>query len=261
MKRWRAALVGLLALFLIGFGLLWFLPASWAVPLLATRLPGIRLEQVSGLLWDGRAGQVLSAKGEDLGQLSWQLSRRALLGETRLQLNLHGARMDFAGRMEGHSASEAIWMDVHLRTDLALLGPIPLLPMGQPLGVLHVDADRVQLHGGWPLELDARVRWEKAALLTPRNGNVSLGNLLITVQGSTSVLAGQVQDDGSGPLSINGQFQLSPLARRLTATAAPRHPNSALEWWLGGLGPADASGKTHINYSGGLAAAIPEGAR
>ncbi|WP_445146179.1 type II secretion system protein N [Dyella sp. Tek66A03] len=261
MKRWRAVWIGLLAVLLIGFGLLWFLPASWAVPMLAARLPAVRLQQVSGLLWDGRAGQVLSAKGEDLGRVSWRLSRRALLGETRLQLNLHGTRMDFAGRMVGPSAAEATWMDVHLRADLGLLGPLPMLPIGQPRGVIRVDAERVQLHGGWPQELDARVRWENAGLLTPRNGNVALGNLLISVQGSAGVLAGHVQDDGSGPLRIDGRFQLSPLARRLTATAAPREPNPALQRWLAGLGPTDAGGKTHIHYSGGLAAAMPEGTR
>ena len=166
--------MGLLAVLLIGFGLLWFLPASWAVPMLAARLPGVRLEHVSGLLWDGRADQVLSAKGEDLGRVSWQLSRRALLGETELQLNLHGTRMDFAGRMVGPSAADATWMDVHLRADLGLLGPLPMLPLGQPRGVLRVDAHRVQLHGGWPQELDARVRWENAALLTPRQRSSGL---------------------------------------------------------------------------------------
>jgi general secretion pathway protein N len=169
--------------------------------------------------------------------------------------------MDFGGRMEGQSAGEAVWMDVHLRADLGLLGPVPMLTMGQPRGVLRVDASRVQLHGGWPQEVDARVRWEGASLLTPRNGIVSLGNLLIRVQGGAGVLAGHLQDDGSGPLSINGQFQLSPLARRLTATAALRGPNPVLQRWLTALGPTDAGGKTHINYSGGLAAAMPGGTR
>ncbi|MFC4528517.1 type II secretion system protein N [Dyella halodurans] len=261
MKRWRAALIGLMAVALIGFGLLWFLPASWALPVLATRLPGVRLQQVSGLLWDGRAGQVLSAKGEDLGQVDWQLSRRALLGDTRLQLNLHGTRLDFSGRMEGQGVGEATWMDVHLRADMGLFGPIIALPMGQPRGVVRLAASRVQLHGGWPQELDGKLRWDEASLLTPRNGNLSLGNLLISVQGSGGVLAGRVQDDGSGPLRIDGEYQLSPLARRFSATAAARGPNPALQRWLNGLGPTDAGGKTHINYSGGLAAAIPEGAR
>ena len=253
--------MGLLAVLLIGLGVLWFLPASWAMPMLATRLPGVRLQQVSGLLWDGRAGQVLSAKGEDFGRLDWQLSRRALLGETRLKLNLHGTRMDFAGRMEGQSAMDATWMDVHLRADMGLLGPAMTLPMGQPRGVIRLDANRVQLHGGWPQELDARVRWEEARLLTPRNGDIALGTVLIGVQGSGGVLAGHVRDDGSGPLRIDGQFQLSPLARRLSATVAPRDPDPALLHWLSGLGPTDASGRTHITYSGGLAAAMPEGAR
>lgn len=254
-------LAGLLALLAIGFLLLWFLPARWAMPWLASRLPGVRLQAVSGLLWDGRAGQVLSSRGENLGQVSWQLSRRALLGDTLFSVNLSGPRVDFSGQMAGRNGADALWTDVHLHADLNLLPANITLPMGRPRGTVELTASRIQLHGGWPLELEAQVQWQRATLLTPRHGEVSLGTLQLALKGSNGVIGGHLQDDGQGPLHIDGELQLSPLARRLTAQASTRGANAPLQRWLTSLGSTDAGGITHINYSGGLAAAIPEGRR
>ncbi len=261
MKRWRRALAGLLALLAIGFLLLWFLPARWAMPWLASRLPGVRLQEVSGLLWDGRAARVLTARGENLGQVSWQLSRRALWGDTLFRVNLSGPRLGFTGQMAGRNGADALWTDVHLHADLALLPANITLPMGRPRGAVELTASRIQLRGGWPLELDAQLLWQRAALLTPRHGEVSLGALQLAVQGSNGVVTGHVQDDGQGPLRLDGQLQLSPLARRFTAQASTRGANIPLQRWLSSLGSTDAGGITHINYSGGLAAAMPGGGR
>ena len=84
--------MGLLALLVAAFALLWFLPARWALPWLDARLNGVRLQDVSGLVWNGKAARVLSARGENLGALQWQLSRMALFGDNRLHLELHGDR-------------------------------------------------------------------------------------------------------------------------------------------------------------------------
>ncbi|MHA6204436.1 type II secretion system protein N [Dyella soli] len=261
MKHWRTALVGLLALLLTGFALLWFLPASWAMPLLAPRLNGVRLSDVSGSLWDGAAGQVLSARNENLGRVNWQLSRLALLGEQRLRVDMHGPRLDFTGSMEGGSATEAVWTDVQMRADLGLFGAAASLPGGQARGTLAMTAGHVRLSGGWPLEMDASITWQPAAMRVPRLGELPLGTLLLTLHSSKGVVEGTLHDDGSGPLQVAGRLQLSPLGRRFTAEAKPREPNAGLQRWLSGLGTTDARGVTHINYSGGLAAALPEGKR
>lgn len=261
MKRWRAALVGLLALLAIVFLLLWFLPARWATPWLASRLPGVRLQEVSGQIWDGHAGQVLSARGEKLGEVSWQLSRRALLGDTLFSVNMTGPRLNFSGKMAGRDGTNALWTDVHLQADLSLLPANFALPVGRPRGSVELTAPRIQLHGGWPLELDAQLQWQRAALLTLRNGEVSLGTLQLTLEARNGVIGGHLQDDGQGPLHIDGQLQLSPLARRFTAQASTRGVNAPLQRWLASVGSTDASGTTHINYSGGLAAAMSGGGR
>ena len=157
MKHWRIALAGLQGLLLIGVVLAWFLPARWVLPLLAGRLGGIRLEQVSGLLWDGHAGRVVSAKGEDLGRLDWQLSRSALLlREPECLVDLQGLRLQFHGRMRGYGATEALWTDVHMRADLDLLNAHLTLPGGKPRGTLKADVPKAQLQAA------GRLCWMRA---------------------------------------------------------------------------------------------------
>lgn len=259
MKHWRTAWAGLLALLAIGLIVVCFLPARWALPWLAPRMNGLRLQAVSGSVWDGQAGQVLSPRGENLGRVSWQLSRSALWGEQQLQVNLQGPRVDFSGRMNGRSGSDAHWTDVQMRADLAVFGHALALPLGQPGGVVQVSARDVQLHGGWPLSLDAQLHWQDAILNAPRRGELALGNLHMQLRAGNGVIEGHLQDDGQGPLHIDGQLQLSPLARRFVAQAQAREPGSPVQRWLQGLGTTDAKGMTHIHYSGGLAAALPGG--
>lgn len=260
MKPWRIASAGLLGLLLIGAVLVWFFPARWALPLLAGRLNGIQLQRVSGSIWHGSAEQVLSARGEDLGRLDWQLSRRALLGDRQLQVDLQGPHLSFRGRMAGTGAADSLWTDVHLDADLDQLGQKLTLPAGKPRGTVQFTASKAQLRGGWPLALDAQLHWQDASLHTPRQGVLPLGDLQLSLHGSNGVVEGHLYDSGKGPLHIDGGLQASPLAWRFHAVAAPRHDAlPALRRWLAGFGAIDADGVTHIQYSGGLAAAMPGG--
>lgn len=257
MKLWRIAIASLLVVVFLGFALLWFLPARWAMPLLQGRLGGMQLQDVSGLVWNGRAGRVLSAKGENLGALQWQLSRFALIGDNRLHVELHGPRVDFAGSMSGRQATDALWTDVQMRIDLDVLGAGPQVLGGWPRGTLRARAGSIELRGGWPWSMDARVQWQAATLRLPRQGDLFLGDVGADLHAVNGVIDGRLRDEGNGPLHLDGRLQLSPLARRLNAVAAPRGNDPALRRWLATFGNVDADGVTHINYSGGLAAAIP----
>jgi general secretion pathway protein N len=256
LKVWRRALVGVAILLLAGLVLLWFLPARLAMPWLDARMGGMQLQGVSGLLWDGRAERVVTAKGQNLGALQWQLSRLALVGDNRLHVELHGEKVDFVGSMRGDKAADATWTDVQMRLDLQVLGTGPLVLGGWPRGTLRATANTIQLRGGWPWSLDTRVHWQDAVLRLPRQGDLRMGNLHADLRAVNGVIEGHVQDDGDGPLRVDGRLQLSPLGRRFLAVAAPRGPQPDLQRWLSDFGVTDTDGVTHINYSGGLAAAI-----
>jgi Anti-sigma regulatory factor (Ser/Thr protein kinase) len=266
LKHLRKYLPGLGLVLLAAALLLWFLPARWAMPWLAPRLHGLRLQQVQGLLWDGRADQVVAADGRVLGRLQWQLSRRALLGTLRLQLDFDGPQLAFSGGMQRLPEGRIALHEVNVRAELAALdhyisdhgglNHYGTSPLGQPRGELRLTVDHALLQGGWPLQLQAQAQWRHAVVHT-HGGDVALGDLQWQAQAQDGVIQAQVHDDGNGPLHADGQMRLSPLGFRLDAVLRPRQTDPALRRWLAGLGQPAADGSVHIRRSSGLAGSLP----
>ena len=259
LKTLKKILPAVAVLLLAAAAALWWLPARWVLPLLQSSLHGLRLQQVGGTLWDGRAGQMLAPDGRALGQLQWQLSHRALFGQIELQVDFDGPQFAFHGYMRKLPAGQVAWSGVQARVELsALADPRLRLPLGQPQGELALHAEHALLQGGWPLEMQAGLQWRHAAMHM-KNGDVALGNLHGTLAAQDGVIHAQWQDDGEGPLRTTGDLQLSPLGWRLTAELQPRQEDPSLRRWLAALGKPDADGKMHIERSGGLAAAWKQG--
>jgi general secretion pathway protein N len=256
LKYLRKSLAGLGVLILVAGLLAWFLPASWALPWIEPQLHGLRLQQVQGQLWDGRAGQVLNPQGSPVGQLQWRLSRRALLGQVRLQLDFQGPHLTFSGAMQRLPDNQVQWRGVSVHAELAALLPRVALPQGQPLGELQLMVDQAVLQGGWPLQMDGRAQWLHAVMRT-RSGDVALGDLQWQAHAQGGVIEVQLHDDGRGPLQADGQLQLSPLGWRLDAKLRARQTDPALRHWLAGLGQSGADGVVHIQRSGGLGDSLP----
>ena len=176
LKYLRNTLVALVLLVALAAALLWFLPARWALPWIEPQLQGLQLQQVHGLLWNGEAEAVSSVDGQELGQLHWRLSRRALLGDVRLQLKFDGPQLRFSGVVRRLPDSACAVDDLRLHADLALWKPI-LPPLGRPLGELRLTAEHVLLQGGWPLQLHAHgllaARGGAHRMATLRSGNAT----------------------------------------------------------------------------------------
>ncbi|WNL45320.1 type II secretion system protein N [Dyella sp. BiH032] len=237
-----------------------YLPAAWVRPQLEARLRGGRLEGLSGTVWEGHADRLLASNGGDLGQLDWQLSRRALLGDTQLSVDLHGAWGRLTAQMRKLEGKREEWSQVHVDGDLAQLSA-RLAPNAAGLqGQLTIDNARVVLQGRWPLELDAVAQWSDARLPGDQR-ELSLGNLQLRANGAGGVVNATVKDDGDGPLQLAGRLALSPLGWKYDIKARPREPDPALRDWLAGFGRLAADGSMHVERSGGLAAIMGKGNR
>lgn len=251
MKLLRKSLIALAALMLAAALMLWFLPARWAMPWIEPQLHGLHLQQVQGSVWNGRAGAVVAADGQALGQLQWQLSRRALLGQLQLQLRFEGPQLAFSGSARRLADARIEIDNVDARAQLAALDAYVASPLGQPRGELQLTIGHALLQGGWPMQLQAQAQWPDA-LMHARNGDVALGTLQAHAQAQGGVVQGQLRDGGHGPLQVDGELQLSPLGWRLDATLRPRQTDPALRHWLAGLGTPAADGSVHVRRSGGL---------
>lgn len=256
MKYLRRGLAALGLLLLVIAVLVWFLPARWVMPWLQPQPHSVQLHDVHGLLWEGSAAEVSTADGTRLGALHWRLSRRLLLGDLRLQLELHGPQVDFSGALRRLPQNKLEWRAVQARVDLAIVPAGMSLPFGQPQGEVSAAIEHAVLQGGWPLQLAADIRWQDAALTTDTDV-VPLGDLHARVTANGGVISAQAADDGQGPLQLDGQLAASPLGYRLNATLGDRTGNLALHRWLSRLGTPDADGMIHLHNNGGLAATLP----
>lgn len=251
MKVWRVGLWVLGAVLLAALSLLWFLPARWVLPSLQARLQGLRLEGVSGSLWDGHADRLIGFDGRVLGQVDWQLSRLSLFGHAGLSLQLNGPQLAFRGQLQRLGDDSVHWQDVHLRLDLGMV--THATPWGRPQGTLELDIPEVLVQNQWPMRLVASGQWRDAAAQA-KQGTVSLGTLTWQAQSNNGVLTGSVADAGApGPLQVSGSFELSTLGWHYRLEAVPRGRQPALQRWLTTMGPVASDGTLRLEQRGGVA--------
>lgn len=254
MKWLRRVALGVVVLLLASGVFYWFLPAGVAVPLFASRAKGLVLDDLSGTLWDGRAGRVTTRDGRELGQLTWRLGRDAILGRIHLQLHMDGRAGRFDGHMERTDPDAVHWTGLDFRLDAAALaGPASPQDLA-PLGVVEGRVPRADLQGNWPVALDADIRWRTAAVRTPE-GVVALGNLALKAASVDGVLRATLADDGQGPLATRVALAASPLGWRLDGRLAPRAPDTALSHLIARAGPLGRDGAVTLQRKAGLAPA------
>lgn len=251
MKTLRVWLIGVAVVLLALAATVWFLPARWTLTMLGPRLHGLRLAQVGGLLWDGHAGRVSTAAGEDLGRVQWTLSRRALLGELRAHLALQRPGLSFAGDVRRVAPGEVVWRHVELRADAALLDGSSWLAGERLRGRLDVHIVQAEVQGLWPMQLDATAHWHDAAVAT-LDGPLPLGDFHLQAHGADGVIRLAGGDDGRGPLQASGQASLSPLGWNYAVTLRPRAADPALHRWLARFGALSNDGTLRLAGSGGL---------
>lgn len=257
MKRSRAAWLTVAILLLLVVLLVLLLPARWVAPFVQSRLHGVGLEGVHGLVWNGGARELRGPAGQPLGQLQWRLSRALLWGQLDLQLRLDGPGLTASGHLRRDDHGRAVWTDVALRSDLATWAPRFDSSLGTPRGTLTMSLRRAVLQANWPVELQGQAHWLGASMLT-RTQSVALGDLDMDIDGTNGVLSGRLHGRNDGPLRAEGHWQASPLGWRLDLLLQPRSADPALRRWLARLGRPDADGAVRLHRRGGLAAATPE---
>jgi general secretion pathway protein N len=250
MKRLRTVLAGLAVLILGLAVLVWFMPASLALYLLQSRLHGLQIKEVGGTIWQGHASQVSAPGNVDVGSVDWTLSRRALLGDIWLGLDLRQPQCRLQGQMHRVSPSLDEWHDVTVHVDTAMFGAQPWLH-GQPKGMLDVHIAQAQLQGYWPMQANASGLWSHATLQTAQ-GSVPLGTMSIHVTGQAGVLQATLDDDGHGPLQTAGRLSFSPLGWDLRVDLKPRRNDPVLLHWLHTLAPPGPDESVQLRYRGGL---------
>ncbi|WP_052698009.1 type II secretion system protein N [Luteibacter yeojuensis] len=249
--------IGLLVLVLVlATGLFyWFLPASVAVPFVVQRARGVVLDDLSGTVWNGRAGRVMTQEGLELGAATWTLGRDVILGRTHLDIHLDGRAGRFDGHMDRTEADRVQWRDVDFRLDAAALASPGLPRELVPVGVVEGKVPQADLQGNWPVTLDADVAWRAAAVKTPE-GHVTLGGIAFKASSAGGVLHATLKDDGEGSLAVDARVAASPLGWRMEGALVPRIADTALTHLIARFGPVRPDGSVSLARKAGLAPAV-----
>lgn len=196
----------LLLLFLV------FAVANAPARLLPALLPGdqLQLQGVRGTLWRGSTSRCLvqtPAGPLQLGRVEWQLKPLSLLTfAPALQFDSQWGEQHASGLLQLRGVDDITVEDVSARADAALLRALAPLAVD---GLFSLQAERLRVRDGRPVEAAGRLVWENGAWTAPQ-GRIALGTYALDfrqaddgapLEGQVLTLAGPVQAAGSASLA------------------------------------------------------------
>lgn len=219
--RWLlgAGLIGLL------LGAIAQFPAARAVALIDPT--GVQLAGVQGTVWNGRAERMAVAGAPPVTAVRWnispwQLLTASLAGRVEFAVGGGSGQARFRLRPSGDLEITA----GELRTSAAGIArhlPVPLLLVD---GDITAVIEQGALRNGRPVGVDARLRWDRAAVRQPLDvalGAVTLavvpqanGGHRLTLDGREGALA----IDGGGDVAADGRYDIE-IRIEPTAEAGP----------------------------------------
>ena len=212
----------------------------------------IRLSDVRGTLWHGKAGQV-HLNGFGISNVSWRLHAWPLLwGNVRLGFKFREADAFGQGQVNtGFSAQKVVFSSVRGSFPAADLMP---LFYGYPIalaGQVTADIQEATLRKGQQLSLQGELLWREAALTAPQA--IQFGDLQVKMQAKGMGTVLSVQDQG-GPLQLQGQVTVQGNGTYEThvTVSARSTASQALAQSISILGPRDAQGYVQISQRGRL---------
>lgn len=245
--RWILAGLGMLAL---AAGVLaWFAPAELALRWFGDRLGPVRLQGVSGSLWQGRAEQLI-AFDVALGPVAWTLARGdTLAGNPRGTLDLDGS----AVRARGAFAREGTdWRFAGVQAELpaALLAPALDIPALGLRGRVVVDAPEVALRDGLLVRARGRAEWRELGVTGAAVATLP-GVRIDFAPAPDGAVVAEVDDLG-GPLDVAGEVRIAD-GRFLSETRLHlRQPDPQLEEALKFIGQRTPEGGSYLRIEGQL---------
>ncbi len=201
------------------------LPARWALQF-APLPPGLRLEGVSGSIWNGQAD---TARWQQLPPLTvtWRVAPLSLLGG-RLSANVTARRagFDFAGTVTVHPDQSVRFTDATLDADVRTL-PLPSDRMlATPEGRLRAEIPALLLTGNTVTEIDGNAWWKPARITAPVH--YELGEVELRLKGQGGNINGQLTGR-NGPIDADGTLLLNPQGQLQANLKLSPKPDTAKE--------------------------------
>lgn len=251
MRLIRRLLLLLIVLVIAALTVAWYLPAGFAYRHFGHHLgPSVVLQELSGTVRQGRAGQVL-VNGYPVGALDWQLSVSGLLrGEVGGDWNLQGPAWNARGRTLRAADGRLQVADMHMRLPAMLLQPVLDIPALNFLGTVEVDLDSLMLRSLIIDEARGRARWFDAGVTGQAQAQFGPVKAHFATSAPGHVI-GEVQDE-AGALEVDGQFELIGVAYHAEVILRSRSPSDPVSQMLYYVGQAMPDGGSLLVVDGEL---------
>lgn len=208
-------------------------PAAVAWRWWGERVPDLKLQGISGTVWNGTATRV-SVRNQMLGRMEWQVPFWALIrGAPSVRVDLSGAGLELNAVVVRQSADALSLSELNAQAEAGWLGPALAIPELEPTGLIITEnASLVLSRSGMPQAIDAAIEWRNAGV----RGQVvaRLGTILIQAHGSDGRIQASVVDQGDGEVEIRGTASIDQGSYRSETILVPRVQQGpvveALQW-------------------------------
>lgn len=228
-----------------------FLPASAALSLFEGRTGLAKLEDVSGSVWNGRAGRVQVGERE-LGALSWQLSPWGLFARRAdLDIQLDGTELKADGFVSLSGPGSFSARDLTLQVDAQRLQAALDVPALTFKGIVEFKLGELDVRSYFPSRVEGTALWQQARV--GGSADALLGDITAEFESRTDGgIVGVVRDSG-GPLIIEGgQFSAGFEGFKADATLRARDGDAAVLRALQYIGQPQEDGSSRLEIRGEL---------
>jgi len=227
------------------------LPAAPVLGMFKDRMPVI-INNVSGSLWNGHAGTVVTGK-LTLDNVDWSfLPLHLLLAKAAIHVNAEFNNNPLSSRLStGFSGNVAV-DELSVKLDASDVASLVVLPLGELTGDFFLRINSATFQPGSVPRIDGTLNWNKAAITVAETAD--LGNVSILInEDDDSPLTAAISNKG-GDLSLSGNLTTDEtglysleLAMKPNASASDNLINS-----LGMVAKKQRNGEFILNNSGNL---------
>lgn len=178
----------------------WSVPAETAWSRVAERVPALRLQGLTGRIWDGQA-QGVSVKAVPLGSATWQFSPwQALTGVGSGDLALRGGPIELNTSVRAKGA-EVTLTGLKATVPGAMLEPALDIPALKLQGRIDIVGDDITIVDGILKSARGNLIWNDLGVSGLAEARV--GNVRVDFAPEGADIVGTIKDTG-GPLAIAG---------------------------------------------------------
>ena len=201
MRKRHYIFTGIIAYFAF---LITTIPAAPVIGLFEDRVP-VTISNVSGTLWNGKAGVITTNRNLTLKNFEWSfLPWRLLLVKLAIDVNAEYNKRPITTRLSTGISGQLAIDDLNTKLDASEISSLISLPIGELSGEFNLYINSAIIEQGSVPRIDGTLNWNQAAVTIAETAE--LGNVAVLVNESDdSPLVARITNKG-GDLLLNGNF-------------------------------------------------------